>query len=219
CRFDIELSGLREVSLLVEIIDREKCRCALARRRRQDRRIGERESPIIEEVTTSFDDLSADAQNRRLARCSHPEVAMVHQNIDAVFFQRNWEWLIVWNTLNDLHVRNIQLVTTGGALVGSHFTFDDHARFLREILNRIEHFRSDCVLRNYPLDRARAVAKNREQQLTALAQVVEPPADRDRMTVVPANFGNCSDGRRHLKTISPQRTPRSARKTGRKTRR
>ena len=66
--FDVELSRLREVGLLVEVVDREeRCR-SFARRRSENWRIGKREAPIVEEVAGGLDDLGACAQNRRLAR-------------------------------------------------------------------------------------------------------------------------------------------------------
>ena len=49
------------------------------------------------------------------------------------------------------------------------------------------------------LDRSRAVAKDRKQQLPALAQVIEPPLQGDRLALVLADRGD--GGNRRLGRI------------------
>ena len=89
---------------------------------------------------------------------------------------------------------DVEFVSAGRALVGANFAFDDHARFLRQRLDRVEDFRRNGVLRHDALNDAGAVAKLRKQQLPALAQVVEPAADGDGLAVVLADF--CDGGDR-----------------------
>ena len=60
-----------------------------ARGRREDRRVGEDEAAIVEEVADGVDDFVADAQDRLLARRADPEVPAVHQVVDAVFLRRD----------------------------------------------------------------------------------------------------------------------------------
>ena len=86
----IELAALREVGgFVVEVLHREERRRALARRRREDRRIGEDEAAAVEEVAHGVDDFVADAQDRLLARRADPQVAAVHQVVDAVLLRRD----------------------------------------------------------------------------------------------------------------------------------
>ena len=101
------------------------------------------------------------------------------------------------DALHDLHVGHIELVAAVGALVGADFAFDDDARFLGQRLDGVEYFRRDRVFRNNALNDSRAVAKLREQKLSALAQVVEPAADGDRLAFVLADFCDGGDRGRH----------------------
>ena len=124
-------------------------------------------------------------------------MAVLHEEIGAVFFGRDGIRIGFRHALHDLHVRNVKLVSAVGALVGADFAFDDHAGFLGQGLDRVEHFRRDRVLGHDALNHARAVAKLREQQLPALAQVVEPAADGDRLAFVLADFCDCGYRSRH----------------------
>ena len=98
------------------------------------------------------------------------------------------------HALHDLHVGDIEFVAAVGALVGANFAFDDHARFLGQRLDGVENFGRDRVLRHDALNDAGAVAELREQQLSALAQVVEPAADGDGLALVLADFCDGGDG-------------------------
>ena len=89
---------------------------------------------LIEEVAGCFDDFCADSQNRRLARRAHPEMAVLHQEFDAVLFQRDRIRIVLRNALHHLNARYIQFISAGGALVGANFAFDDYAGFLRQAL-------------------------------------------------------------------------------------
>src|SRR4029077_13073133 len=54
CGFDVELAGLREVRLLVKIIDGEKRARTFTSRWGKNRRIGEREAALVEEIAHRF---------------------------------------------------------------------------------------------------------------------------------------------------------------------
>ena len=196
-RFDIELAGLREIGLLVKIVDREKRGRAFACGGRDDRRVGQREAAVVEEIAGGLDDLGAHAKNGGLALRAHPEMAMLHQEVGAVLFGRDGIRIGLGNALHDLHVRDIEFVSAVRALVGADFAFDDHTGFLGESLDRFEDFGRDGVLRHNALNDAGAVAKMREQQFAALAQVVEPAADGDGLAFVLADFGDRSYRCRH----------------------
>ena len=97
------------------------------------------------------------------------------------------------HALHDLHVGHVEFESTGRAFISADFAFDDDARFLRQRLDRIEHFRRDRILGDDTLNDAGAVAKLRKQKLPAFAQVVKPAADSDRLAVVLADFCDSSD--------------------------
>src|SRR6185369_1276811 len=118
------------IRLLIEVVDREQCRRTLARCGSQNWGIGERESAIIEEISSRLNDLGAYPQNRCLARGTDPQMAMVHQEIDAMFLQRNRKRIVVLHALQDLHVRHIQLISARSAFVSPHLALNDDARFL-----------------------------------------------------------------------------------------
>ena len=88
--FVVELPALRqERGRVLEVLHREQRGRALAGRRREDRRVGEDEAAAVEEVAHGVDHLVADAQDRLLPRRADPQVAAVHQVVDAVFLRRD----------------------------------------------------------------------------------------------------------------------------------
>ena len=186
--FDVKLAGLREVRLLVEIIDGEECARAFASRRSENRRIGERESSLVETIAHRFDNLRTHPQNRSLPLRPHPKMPVLHQEICAVLLRRNGVGIGLRHALHHLHVRHIEFVAARRALIGANLAFDDHARFLCQRLDRLEHLWRDRILRHYSLNHARAVAKLRKQQLPALAQVIEPAAQSDRLPFMLPDF-------------------------------
>src|SRR5258706_13386357 len=96
--------------------------------------------------------------------------------------------------LHDLDVRDVEFIAPRSALVGADFALDDDAGFLGESFDSVEDFGGDGVLRDYALDNARAVAKLREQELAAFAEVVEPSANGDRLAFVGADLCDRADG-------------------------
>ena len=97
--------------------------------------------------------------------------------------------------LHDLHIRDVQFVAAGSALVGAHLAFNNDTRFLGQALYRVEDFGRDRILGHDALNNTRAIAKLREQQLPTLAQVVEPAANGDALAFVLADFDDRSDRR------------------------
>ena len=97
----VELAGLREVGLVVEVVDLEQRRRALARVGREDRRVDQREAVRVEVVAAGADDARAHAQDRVLARRAQPEVAVVHQEVGAVLLRRD---RVLVRLLHDAHV-------------------------------------------------------------------------------------------------------------------
>src|SRR5208283_881915 len=119
---------------------------------------------------------------------------VLHQKFGAVFLRGDWIRIGLRNPLHDSHVGNIKFVAAGGSLIGANLAFDNYARLLRESLDRVKHLRRDRIFRHYTLNYPRAVAKLREQKLPALAQVVEPAPQGDRLTFVLPDF--CDGGYR-----------------------
>ncbi len=125
--FDVELSRLREVGLLVKVVDREQRSRALARGGREDGRIGQCEAPVIQEVACGLDDFGTQPEDRSLAWGTDPEMAVLHQEIDAMLFGSDGIRVVFRNPLQNLHGRNVEFEAAWRALVGADLAFDDHA--------------------------------------------------------------------------------------------
>ena len=133
-------------------------------------------------------------KNGCLALRAQPEMAMLHQEIDAVLFRSDGIGIGFGDALHDLDIRDVEFIAAGSALIGAHFAFDDDARFLREAFDGVEDFGRDGVLRDDSLDDAGAVAKLREEQFAAFAEIVEPSANGDGLAFVFADFCDGADG-------------------------
>ena len=129
-------------------------------------------------------------------------MAVLHQKIDAVLFGRDGIRIVGIHALHHLRVGDVEFVAAGSALVGAYLAGDDHARLLRQPLDRLEQFGRNCVLGHHALDDAATVAELREQQLAALAQVVQPSADGDALAFVLADFPNRRQGCRRCFHVS-----------------
>ena len=105
----IELSVLRQVRLVLEIFHFEKSGCAFARGGREYGRIAQREAVVIEKVAHRFDDLVTDFQNGALPRRSNPEMALIHEELDAVFLGRDRERLLFRHDLVDPKICDVKL--------------------------------------------------------------------------------------------------------------
>ncbi len=119
---------------------------------------------------------------------------MLHQEVGAVLLGSDRIRRGFGHALHDLHVDYIEFVAAGSALVGADLALDDHARFLRQVLIASKTSGRNGVLGDDALNDSGAIAKLRKQQFPALAQVVEPAADGDRLAVVLADFCDGSNG-------------------------
>ena len=79
---------------------------------------------VIEVVAGGLDDLRADAQDGGLARAADPEVAVLHQEVDAVFFEGDGEGGVVGDALVEGDGFDVQFVPAGGTFVGTDFAGD-----------------------------------------------------------------------------------------------
>ena len=121
-------------------------------------------------------------------------MAMLHQEIDAVLLERDRVRIGLGHALNHLHVFHVQLEAARGALVGADLAGDNHARLLRQAFERFKHRGRNALHVRHALHGPGAVAKDGEQQLAALAQVVEPSAQGDGLAFMLAEGGNGGDG-------------------------
>ena len=71
--------------------------------------------------------VGADAQNGGLARGAHPEMAMLHEEVDAVFLEGDGVGVGLGDALDDFEVFDIELEAGGRALVGADLAGDDDA--------------------------------------------------------------------------------------------
>jgi hypothetical protein len=84
--FVVELPGLGEIDLFVlEVVDLEQGGGAFAGGGGEDGAVDEGEAVVVEIVAGGFDDLVAHLADGVLAAGAEPEVAVVHQEVDAVF--------------------------------------------------------------------------------------------------------------------------------------
>ena len=184
--FVVELTALRQIrGLLLEVLRRKERRRPLARRRREDRRVGEDEAARVEEVAYAVDDLVADAQDRLLALAADPEMAAIEQVVDAVFLRGD---RVVVRLANDLEVPDVDLVAARGALVGARGAGDDDRRLLREMVGGLEQLLADRGLRHHRLNEAAAVAHDQEMDLAARSTIVQPALDGDFLAFVLADL-------------------------------
>ena len=79
-------------------------------------------------------DVGADAEDGGLARRADPEVAVLHEEVDAVLFEGDGVGVGLGNALHDLDVFDVELEAAGGALVGADLAGDDDAGLLGEAL-------------------------------------------------------------------------------------
>ena len=124
---DVELAGLGEEGGIAEVVDRKQRRCAFAGRRREDGRIGADEAVVVKILRGGAHDLGADAQDGGLARRAHPEMAVLHQEIDAVLLERDRIRVGLGNALDDLDIFDVELEAARRALVGANLAGDDDA--------------------------------------------------------------------------------------------
>ena len=174
-RFVVKLAGLRQIHFFVfEIIHFKQRRRALARGRRENRRIHQHEAVRIEIIADALDHLVPHCQRRMLAAAAQPQMAMVHQKIDAVILGRDRIRIGFRHALHDVGAFHIQFISAGRALLGADLAANDQRRFLRQILQFFKQLFGQRALHGDALDDAGAVAHLREADFSAAPQVVQP---------------------------------------------
>ena len=191
---DVELAGLGEVGGVAEVVDWEERRGAFAGGGGEDGRIGADEAVGVEVLGGGPHDFGADAEDGGLARRADPEMAVLHEEVDAVLLEGDGVGVGLGDALDDLDIFDVELEAAGGTLVGANLAGDDDGRLLREAFERFENFGRDALDVGHALDGSGAVAKDGEEKLAALAEVVEPAAERDGLAFVLAEGGDGGDG-------------------------
>ena len=69
----------------------------------------------IEIIANAFDHFVAHANRRMLAAAAQPQVAMIHQEIDAVILRRDRIRVFFGNALQDIGAFDIELIAAGRA--------------------------------------------------------------------------------------------------------
>src|ERR1700683_4833156 len=95
--------------------------------------------------------------------------------------------------MNYFDSADVHLETARGARLGANRSSDDYARFTSQSLEGLKCFRL-LFLRYDTLDHARAVAKNRKEELARFALVIKPALDRHRAIDMLSGMFDGDDG-------------------------
>ena len=113
---DVELAGLREVGhLFIEVLHLEEVGGAFAGVGCEDGRVGADESIDIKVFCSSPHDGCSNAEDGGLARGAEPEVAVLHEEVDAVLFARDGVRRFFGDALGDGDVLHVELDAAEGA--------------------------------------------------------------------------------------------------------
>ncbi len=109
--FDVELAGLGEVGLVVvEVVHLEELAGSFAGVGGEDGWVGADEAVGVEVLGCGAHDGGADAEDGGLARGAEPEVAVLHEEVDAVLFEGDGEGGFFGDALEDFDVFYVELV-------------------------------------------------------------------------------------------------------------
>ena len=153
-----------------------------------------RMNPLVSKYScASPHDGCADAEDGGLARGAEPEVAVLHEEVDAVLFERDGVRRFFGDALGDGDVLDVELEARGCAGVFADGAGDDERRLEGQGLEGVEDLLGDGGFGDDALDGAGAVAEDGEQQLAGAAQVVEPAAESDGLALC-SEVGDGGDG-------------------------
>ena len=148
-------------------------------------RIDQDEAVVVEVPADGVDDRVADLADGPLPLRAQVQVAVLHQEVDAVRLGRD---RVALGRGDDLGIRYGHLVAADAALVGPDGPGHRQRRLLAEPLELLEELIRHLALFDDALAQARAVADDQKQDLAAGPAVVQPaaaaspPARRDPST-------------------------------------
>jgi hypothetical protein len=144
-------------------------------------------------------------------------MAMVHQEIGAVFFGRDGVRIGLGNALHYFGALDVHFVTTGRALLGPNLAAQNDGRFLSQVFQCVKERCIDVGFHRDALHGAAAVAQKREDDLAGLAQVVKPSGDFHLFTgVLSGVFDSDSGVRAHVVLLYRLLTRAARKRTARK---
>jgi hypothetical protein len=119
---------------------------------------------------------------------------VLHEEVDAGFFELDGEGSFDGDFLDDVDVFDVELEARGGAGVGADFSGDGEGGLEGEVFESLEDFFGDGGLGDDALDGAGTVAEDGEEKLAGGAEVVEPAAEGDGLAFVLSEGGDGSEG-------------------------
>ncbi len=185
------MAGLGQIRLLAEVADLEQGAGALGGAGGDDGRVDIEEAVVVQKVDDGPLDRRPHAHDRPLPAAAQPQVAVVHQELDAVLLGRDRVADGVLQHFGRVDVDLIPLGHAGGAGIGLHRAADDERRLLPQVGQPLEQLVAHVRPVDNALGQARAVAQAQEQQLALGRQVIEPAANGDALADM---VGDAFDG-------------------------
>ena len=169
--FEVELAGLRQVHRLAEVIDGKERLLALAGDGGEDRRIDQGKAVVVEEAADGVDDRMADPADAPRPLRPQVQMAVVHQEFDAVLLGRDG---VILRRADDLGGGYGQFMAAGRAGLGPDEAGDRQRRFLAQARDGVEEVVGDLALFDDALAQAGAVANHQKHHLAAGPVVIDP---------------------------------------------
>ena len=158
-----------------EVVHLEQRGLVLADDGREDRRIDQDEAVVVEEAADGVDDRVADLADGPLPLRAQVQVAVLHQEVDAVRLGRD---RVALGRRDDLGVRDGHFVAADAALLGANGPGHRERGLLAEPLELLEKLVGDLALFDDALAQTRAVADDQKLDLAAGPAVVQPAIQR-----------------------------------------
>src|SRR5690606_31771021 len=201
---DVELASLGKICLVTEIIRLEETGRTLPDRAGEDRRVDAYELTLVEEVDDRLLDLVAHTQDRPLLAGTQPQMAVVEEEIDAVFLGLD---RVLLGEVDDLEILDGHLVPARCARVLADLARHPHARLLRERREGLPDRSGDLFLQQYPLHDPGPVAHHDEGDLAMRTCGLYPTPHGDGLAHVAREMSNVAD---HSHTFSGPPPPSDA---------
>ena len=191
----VELAGLREEGRLAEVVNVEERGGLLAGGGRNDRRVHQQETLVIQPVAHGADNRGANSQNRPLAAGAHPQMAPVHQELNAVLLGRDGKVLGRADQLQAADADFIAARQTGRARVTAHHAGHANGGFLGQAAGQRKVILVQLVAKGDALDDAAAIAQPDEVQPPLAGAQLHPALQQDLLAFMGGDVGDADEGR------------------------